>query len=197
MKLKRFNKFNESFSLNDMSEEERYRWSMGFLDQRGLDPEQDKHTNLVEELHAVWNEELEKKYNCDKYKLMKFTTEELEQIKKEYNNIMENSNKNNSILESTKKELEEKYLSNDAVESIEIKKDAQGEFIQFNVKCETEVRSDADYNGIRLKYNHICEFKNDVSDDDEINEAKMIEYHKNMNKMLWTEFFLDVKNPKS
>lgn len=63
-------------------------------------------------------------------------------------------------------ELKEKHLTNEAVDSIELSEDSNGKFIQFNIKCETDIDGSVnEYNGHRLEYNHICKVNEEIQDD--------------------------------
>lgn len=97
-----------------------------------------------------------------------------------YKNILEEETEENSIVESInesfqpqqdkiysiKTDLENKYSTNEAIESISIEDDEEGKFIQFNIKCETDIEGTSmEYNGYRLKYNHICEINSNKDEE--------------------------------
>lgn len=59
-----------------------------------------------------------------------------------------------------KEELCQKYLysdDNNGVIGITAEKDDNGEYIQFNIECETELSAVKEYKGYRLKFNRLCE----------------------------------------
>lgn len=73
------------------------------------------------------------------------------------------------------------YSDNEAVNSIEVQSDDDGEFVQFNVKCETDVELSAtEYNGVRLKYNHVCGIE-DRKDSIEDRIAVLLDSNPDMN----------------
>lgn len=66
---------------------------------------------------------------------------------------------NNPVEEKYLQELKDIYLVHESVKDIRIEKDSDGTYFVFDVVCETEIHSVADYNGYKLKYNHICDLK--------------------------------------
>ncbi|MCK9445848.1 hypothetical protein M0Q50_03030 [bacterium] len=85
----------------------------------------------------------------------------------EFNAKHKAENQSEDKIYSIKNELENKYSTNEAIESISIEDDEEGKFIQFNIKCETDIEGTSmEYNGYRLKYNHICEINNNDKDDE-------------------------------
>jgi len=71
-------------------------------------------------------------------------------------------------------ELKQQHSNNEAVESIRI----EGDEIVFDVKCETEIQSCAEYNGFKLRFNHLCNIQDHLieekSEEEIIEHAKMI-----------------------
>lgn len=61
-----------------------------------------------------------------------------------------------------KEELCQKYLysdDNNGVIGITVEKDNNGEYIQFNIECETELQAIKEYKGYRLEFNRLCEIQ--------------------------------------
>lgn len=69
-------------------------------------------------------------------------------------------------------ELKQQHATNEAVEDIRIEDDE----IVFDVKCETDIQGVSEYNGIKLRFNKLCDIyeHSEKSEDEIIEHAKMI-----------------------
>jgi hypothetical protein len=121
-------------------------------------------------------------------------------INEKVNNDIVNEPVNEPINENIKmilEELIEKYGNNEAVENITIEEDEVGKYIQFNVKCETDISSANEYNGIRLKFNKLCEINQDkienIDDNDEMTEEEINESFNVFKEQLLNEYLDSIK----
>jgi len=79
--------------------------------------------------------------------------------------------------DKTLKELEEKYLSVDAVDNIRLEIEDEIPVIYFDIKCETDIsKSVNEYNGIEIRYNKIC----DIAPIDEKYDEKIEQINENV-----------------
>ena len=109
----------------------------------------------------------------DKYSTSESIIESVESLNESFQPQEDN-------IHTIKNELETKYSTNEAIESVSVEEDDDGKYIQFNIKCETDIEGTTmEYNGYRLKYNHICEIKK-VDEDEEFIDESILENQKNL-----------------
>jgi len=123
---------------------------------------------------------------CDTYPDNEIYEEALSKVKMKYN-INENVEISDKLLE-TLKELKHIHMSNEAVEDIRIENNE----IVFDVKCETDIQANSEYNGVKLNFNKLCGLKNINECDsfeDEMTEEQIIE-HARMVKIKTIDDFL-------
>lgn len=89
-------------------------------------------------------------------------------------------------------ELRQQHLTNEAVEDIRIE---NGEIV-FDVKCETDVQSVTEYNGIRLRFNHLCNINEHIKriEEDEKSEEEIIEQARMIKEQCINEYLNELKD---
>lgn len=126
-------------------------------------------------------------YDIDENNLNPFN---IDKINFDRFNLKENIEISENLLE-TLKELKNLHMSNEAVEDIRIEND----IIVFDVKCETEIQSTSEYNGIKLSFNKLCGLKNmneNVSFVDEMTEDEIIEQARMIKESYISEYLSDI-----
>jgi hypothetical protein len=180
------------------SDNEKYDYKM-LNDNKNIFDEYEK-MKIIQNLSHNWNEKLKidfkvpkslYNYSLTDLKLLekKYLSDDLEMITEniktiEHEPLIENDdilNESVQVVENLEKinrclsELQEKYLSSEAVNNIRIENDE----IVFDVLCETEIQSVDEYDGIKLRFNRMCELHENnidiISDIKMFIEDKMIE----------------------
>lgn len=86
-------------------------------------------------------------------------------------------------------DLKQQHSTNDAVEDIRIE---DGEIV-FDIKCETDVQAVTEYNGFKLRFNHLCNINEQVIFVDEKTEDEIIEHAKMIKEQVINEYLNEIK----
>ena len=205
MSLKRFDNFTEKNIIKNDEKIDKIKDDF-------LPPTSEKRKKKVKEIPKKIEENVEDMQAKSDFYLMiedllkTYSVKELNEIIKPHidgivnskivekiDQINENAQiKSLSLAQITLSELKDLHGKNEAVESVELSTDEQGEFIQFNCKCETDIQKTTnEYNGIRLKYQLLCDIPNK-----DIEEEKIIKEHKQQMDNLISDYVKEVKNDK-
>lgn len=135
----------------------------------------------------------------DMGELQDISQEEIERLSKEWKPVKEGKESDtidiskvqpiwNPKLVESLHELKQQHSTNEAVEDIRIE---DGEIV-FDVKCETDVQSDTEYNGFKLRFNHLCSLP--LSNNLEMTEEEIIVHARMIKEQCINEYLDEIKD---